>query len=114
MQALETTQSPAARQYASQIQLHSRFLSDAILRHPLWTEELADSGSMHRTFGAADFDLLLTAELAGDEVTPLILARFRRRQILRIMLRDVLGLSTLGEVTAELSHLADTIIEAAW
>ena len=106
--------SPTARQYANQVLIHSRFLTGAILQYPKWIEELADSGAMYRTFGAADFDLLLTAELAGDPVTPLRLARFRRRQILRIMLRDVLSFGTLGEITEELSHLADTIIDTAW
>ncbi|HEY3739748.1 MAG TPA: glutamine-synthetase adenylyltransferase [Bryobacteraceae bacterium] len=106
--------SPAARQYANQVLIHSRFLTDAILRHPEWIEELADSEAMFRTYSPADFDLLLHAELQSEPVTPLLLARFRRRQILRIMLRDVLGFGTLGEITEELSHLADTIIEAAW
>ena len=106
--------SPAARQFANQVLIHSRFLTDAILQHPEWIEELAGSGEMYRTFGVADYDLLLTSELAGEPVTPLVLARFRRRQILRIMLRDVLGFGTLGEITEELSHLADAIVDAAW
>ena len=110
-QAFDT---PTARQYANQVLIHSRFLTDAMVQHPQWIQELADSGAMYRTFGLADYDLLLTAELQGDPVTPLILARFRRRQILRIMLRDVLGFGTLGEITEELSHLADAIIDAAW
>ena len=107
-------QSPTASQYANQVLIHSRFLTDSIVQHPEWIEELADSGAMYRTFNQADYDLLLTAELGGDPVTPLVLARFRRRHILRIMLRDVLGYGTLGEITEELSHLADAIIEAAW
>ena len=103
-------ESPTARQYANQVLIHSRFLTDAILQHPEWIEELGDSGAMYRSFGLADYELLI----AGEPVTPLFLARFRRRQILRIMLRDVLGFGTLGEITEELSHLADTIIDAAW
>ena len=106
--------SPAARQFANQVLAHSRFLTDSIVRHPEWIEELAESGAMDRPFTQADYDLLLMAELAGDPVTPLILARFRRRSILRIMLRDVLGYGSLGEITAELSHLADAIIDGAW
>lgn len=107
-------QSPTARQYANQVLLHSRFLTDSLVQHPEWIEELADSGAMFRTFDQADYDLLLSAESMGEPVTPLTLARFRRRHILRIMLRDVLGYGTLGEITSELSHLADAIIEAAW
>ena len=43
-----------------------------------------------------------------------MLARFRRRQILRIMLRDVLGLATLSDVTGELSNLSDAILDLAY
>ena len=43
-----------------------------------------------------------------------MLARFRRRQFLRIMLRDVLGLATLSDVTEELSNLADAILDVAY
>ena len=42
-----------------------------------------------------------------------LLAGFKRREYASIMLRDLLGLSTLSEVTAEVSCLADVIIEAA-
>ena len=105
--------SPTARQYANQVLIHSRFLTDSIVLHPEWIEELAESGAMYRAFNDTDYDLLLTADLEGEPVTPLALARFRRRHILRIMLRDALGFGTIGETTAELSYLADSIIEAA-
>ena len=41
------------------------------------------------------------------------LARFKRRNLLRIALKDVLRLSTLGETTMELSTLADVILKNA-
>jgi glutamate-ammonia-ligase adenylyltransferase len=41
------------------------------------------------------------------------LARFKRREYLRIMLRDVLGLATLAETTLELSDLADLLLARA-
>src|SRR2546422_8084599 len=41
------------------------------------------------------------------------LARFKRRNYLRIVLKDVLGISTLGETTLELSALADVILSNA-
>src|SRR5207253_158136 len=43
----------------------------------------------------------------------LLLARFKRREYVRIMLRDVLKLAPLAETTAEISALADVLIEAA-
>ena len=42
------------------------------------------------------------------------LARFRRRQLLRIVLRDVLGVATLSDVTSELSNLADAMLDVAY
>jgi len=45
--------------------------------------------------------------------TAALLARFKKREYVRIMLRDVLGIATLAETTAELSALADVLIEEA-
>jgi glutamate-ammonia-ligase adenylyltransferase len=41
------------------------------------------------------------------------LARFRRRELLRIYLRDIRRLATVTEITEELSNLADAILEYA-
>ncbi|MGI9104046.1 MAG: hypothetical protein ACR2IF_16520 [Terriglobales bacterium] len=48
-----------------------------------------------------------------DTDIALLLARFKRREYVRIMLRDVLGVATLAETTAEISALADVLIEEA-
>ena len=42
-----------------------------------------------------------------------VFARFRRRELLRIYLRDIRRLATIGEVTEEISNLADSILEFA-
>ncbi len=42
------------------------------------------------------------------------LARFRRHETLRIMLRDVLAIAPLPEITAELTTLADVIVDVAY
>jgi [glutamine synthetase] adenylyltransferase / [glutamine synthetase]-adenylyl-L-tyrosine phosphorylase len=44
---------------------------------------------------------------------PVLLARFRRRELLRIYLRDIRRLGTIAEITEEISHLADAILEYA-
>ena len=41
------------------------------------------------------------------------LARFKIRNYLRIALKDILGISTLGETMLELSTLADVIVKQA-
>ena len=42
-----------------------------------------------------------------------LLARFRRRELLRIYLSDLRGLATVAEITLELSNLADACLEFA-
>ena len=52
--------------------------------------------------------------LTNSQLEPQVLfARFRRRELLRIYLRDIRGLATIAEITEEISHLADAILEAA-
>ncbi|HMQ05277.1 MAG TPA: hypothetical protein PKD26_15265 [Pyrinomonadaceae bacterium] len=45
--------------------------------------------------------------------TSVLFARFRRRELLRIFLRDVRRLATIAEITEEISNLADAILENA-
>jgi glutamate-ammonia-ligase adenylyltransferase len=91
----------------------SRFLSEAVLVHPEWVEELAESGDLYRMLTVENYAERLESELRaeGQRIpAPLSLAVFRRRQILRIMVRDVMGLCTLPETTEELSSLADAVL----
>ncbi len=96
---------------------YSRFLSEAVLQHPEWLLQAADPGDLHRMLSAEEFaERLLqfrAAEGPGLPV-PVLLARFRRRQSLRILLRDVLGLAALADITGELSNLADAILDFAY
>jgi glutamate-ammonia-ligase adenylyltransferase len=93
---------------------HSSFLSEEVLEHPEWAEHLLDAGDLHRLLTAEDLRSRLDATLPPGVPGPLELAKFRRRQILRITVRDVLGLGTLPEITAELSALADALVGAAY
>ncbi len=52
--------------------------------------------------------------LTNSQLEPQVLyARFRRRELLRIFLRDIRRLATIAEVTEEISNLADAILETA-
>src|SRR5262245_14070292 len=93
---------------------HSPFLAETLLRHPeniAWLK--AETGR--------DFDRVKSTEQLSEElarfVTRIIdaddatrLSLFKRRELLRIYLRDCLGIATLAEVTEELSNLADVIL----
>jgi glutamate-ammonia-ligase adenylyltransferase len=97
----------------------SEFLSETLLRYPGWLIAILESGSLHRVRSAVEMEADLTGWLAAGQApedeasSPLVLASFRRRQILRILVRDVLGFAALPEVTEELSNLADTIMNTA-
>src|SRR5689334_20057204 len=93
---------------------YSQFLSEEILEHPEWAEQLLDPVGLQRVRSVEDLRTRLEYSLLPGVPPPVDFARFRRRQILRIMIRDVLGLGTLAEITGELSAVADVIVEVAY
>ncbi len=48
-----------------------------------------------------------------DTPLPVLLARFKRREYVRIFTRELLGLASLPEITGEISALSDVMIEQA-
>lgn len=109
--------SPAALRCAVNLFSYSRFLSDAVMRNPERILQVSNSGSFYRVLSVEDYTVRL-AEYLGRERGGLPeaveLARFRRRQLLRIVLRDVLGVATLSDITEEISNLADAILDLAY
>ena len=91
----------------------SRFLSEEILQNPQWLEEVS---AMNRLLTASEYKKRLGKFLKdpADRPLALSLALFRRQQILRILLRDVLGLASLSEITEEISNLADAILHVSY
>jgi len=52
--------------------------------------------------------------LTNSQLDPhVLLARFRRRELMRIFLRDIRRLATIAEITEEISNLADAVLENA-
>lgn len=52
--------------------------------------------------------------LTNSQVEPsVMLSRFRRRELIRIYLKDIRNLGTITEITEEISNLADVILEYA-
>lgn len=93
---------------------YSRFLTEEVLRRPEWLEELCASGDLHRTLPLEALTERLERMLPDGEVDAEHLAQFRRREMLRILLRDVRGLAPLPETAAELSTLADAMLDVAY
>jgi [glutamine synthetase] adenylyltransferase / [glutamine synthetase]-adenylyl-L-tyrosine phosphorylase len=101
-------------QYLVTVFSYSRFLSEEILQNPLWVEQLGD---LQGYMSVGEFRKRLTSLLKkrpGQMPEALTLALFRRQQMLRILLRDVLGLCSLSETTEELSNLADAILDVSY
>ena len=108
------TRSAAGLRHLVAVFTHSRFLSEEILEHPDWAEQLLDPADLQRMIAPEELRMRLEASLSPGVPPPLELARFRRRQILRIVIRDVVGLGSLAEITSELSALADVLVEVAY
>ena len=91
----------------------SRFLSDELLRHPAW---IANAGPMDSDLSRADYQERLRIFLDERQAlspSALDLALFRRQELLRIVLRDILRFGSLAAITEELSNLADAILSRA-
>ena len=94
---------------------YSRFLSDAIIRHPDWLLDIAAGRDLHRGFLREQYEQQLIGSLPPHGLPQAIdLALFRKRQILRIVLRDVLRFADLSETAEDLSNLADAILNVTW
>ena len=109
-------QSRAGLQYAVAAFSQSRFLSEEILQHPGWLEELLDAPDLFRVRLAHEFRERVDEFFAAhsDFALPLALAMFRRQQLLRTLIRDVAGFATLADVTEEISNLSACILDAAY
>jgi glutamate-ammonia-ligase adenylyltransferase len=113
--ALRIALNQTALRYALTIFSYSRFLADAVIRYPEWLLEIASAGGLHRGFLEEEYERLLLAGLPASGLPRAVdLALFRRRQILRIVLRDTLRLADLSETAEDLSNLAGAILNVAW
>src|ERR1051326_7365019 len=111
------TSSPAALRCAVNLFSYSHFLSDAVLRNPERILQVANSGSFYRVLTVEEYEERLYDFLGKDHQgvpSAVDLARFRRRQLLRIVLRDVLRVAALSDVAEEVSNLADAILDVAY
>jgi glutamate-ammonia-ligase adenylyltransferase len=107
--------SAAALQYLIAVFSQSNFLTQEILDAPECLEQLLTDGDLHRVRTMEEYRARLVQQIDLDRPPgPLPFARFRRQQILRILIRDVLGFGGFSDVTAELSALADAIVETAY
>lgn len=93
----------------------SPLLATTILQHPNYISWLNRQRVSAKVRGKDDLlESLARYALVNSNVEPnILLARFRRRELLRIYLRDIRNLGTIVEITEEISNLADAILEYA-
>ena len=111
-QRLVTT--PAALRCAVSLFSYSRFLSESVLQDPERLLRVAASRSFNSVLTLENYRERLYSFLGTGVPSAVDFARFRRRQLLRILLRDTSGAATLANVTEELSNLADAILDVAY
>ena len=94
----------------------SDFVAHAAARHPRMVIDLIDSGDFFRDYNDGEYPDRVTAALAGvtDETAlAAALRELRRREMVRIAVRDLGGLSDLFGTVAHLSAFADAAIDGA-
>ncbi len=94
----------------------SYFLTEILEKNPGYLSWLVEEGTLAETkaFSAYRFELQRQIEPFRDPRRRInSLKRYFRRETLRIGARDLMGLAGVEDVTAELSFLADAIVETA-
>ena len=115
-QPLRQLFSPVSRLRAAlAIFSHSHFLAETLYRHPELLEWALREEKLYRVLSREEIrsDLGWLDASSSEADVARTLGRFKRMHVLRIALRDLLGLATLAEVTLELSNLADAILQGA-
>jgi glutamate-ammonia-ligase adenylyltransferase len=93
----------------------SPWLGETLIQNPDLFHALGREKSLERTHSREEFreSLARFRSRSFESDAALLLARFKRREYIRILLRDLLGIATLAETTSEISALSDVLIEEA-
>ena len=109
--------SPRMLELLSTIFGNSDSLAFTIIRDPMLVYWLAEEDVLSKPSTRAGLERTLEKQLAHltvKELKLVVLRRFRRREMLRIGVRDLLRLADVPETTASLSDLAALLIHAAY
>ena len=109
--------SPRMLDLLSTIFGNSDSLAFTIIRDPMLVYWLAEEDVLSKPSTRAGMEQALEKQLARltvKELKLVVLRRFRRREMLRIGVRDLLRLADVSETTASLSDLAALLIHAAY
>jgi glutamate-ammonia-ligase adenylyltransferase len=101
--------------YAVVVFASSSWLGETLIHNADLFHGFVRDKSLDRTHSREEFQesFARMRSRSFETDTAVLLARFKKREYVRIMLRDVLGVATLAETTAEISALSDVLIEEA-
>jgi glutamate-ammonia-ligase adenylyltransferase len=94
---------------------HSHWLGETLIHNQDILYSLQRETNLERSLGREDYRdhfVRLRSHSFETDVC-VLLARFKKREYVRIALRDVLRIATLADTTAEISALADVLIDEA-
>ena len=106
---------PQLLHYALALFGNSQYLGETLIQNPDLLQGFVREGALGRMQSAEEFagSFARFSSRSFETDTSRLLARFKRREYVRIVLRDILGIATLAETTAEISALTDVLIEEA-
>jgi glutamate-ammonia-ligase adenylyltransferase len=106
---------PFLAHYAVAVFANSWYLGETLIRNSDLLHTFLREKHLDRSFSREDFSESLARfrSRSLERDGSLLLSRFKRREYVRIMLRDVLRIAPLAETTAEISALSDVLLEAA-
>jgi glutamate-ammonia-ligase adenylyltransferase len=104
---------PFLAHYAVAVFGTSWYLGETLIRNPDLLHAFQRERRLDRSYSHDEFSEALARfhSRSFERDSSLILARFKRREYVRIMLRDVLRIAPLAETTAEISALSDVLLE---
>jgi [glutamine synthetase] adenylyltransferase / [glutamine synthetase]-adenylyl-L-tyrosine phosphorylase len=106
---------PFLAHYAMAVFGHSRYLGETLIQNPDLLQIFLREKKLDQSYSREEFSESLARfrSRSFERDYSLLLARFKRREYVRILLRDVLKIAPLAETTAEISSLSDVLIEDA-
>jgi [glutamine synthetase] adenylyltransferase / [glutamine synthetase]-adenylyl-L-tyrosine phosphorylase len=106
---------PNLLHYVCLVFAHSAWLGEVLIRDPDLLRRIGSVADLGRCWSCEDFREEFARYQAHSTASELSesLSRFRKREYVRILLRDVLGIAQIGEITEEISALSDALLQEA-
>jgi glutamate-ammonia-ligase adenylyltransferase len=106
---------PILLHYATLVFGYSAWLGETLIQNLDLFRKVGRDNSLDRPCSREEFreEFARLRSRSPDNDLAVSLARFRKREYVRILLRDVLGIAKLAETTEEISALSDVLIEEA-